>query len=126
MNNVVPTKRFKEDVSYYIRKKKYTKIKQDIITVTDELINGNLVGDKLEGLNLPENTAAYKVRIANTSANVGKSNGFRLLYYVAIEDEIYLLSIYSKKDDIRVINDKQIELLIKNILTDENSEEDLT
>ena len=126
MNNVVPTKRFKEDVSYYIRKKKYTKIKQDIITVTDELINGNLVGDKLEGLDLPENTAAYKVRIANTSANVGKSNGFRLLYYVAIEDEIYLLSIYSKKDDIRVINDKQIELLIKNILTDENSEEDLT
>ena len=126
MNNVVPTKRFKEDVSYYIRKKKYTKIKQDIITVTDELINGNLVGDKLEGLDLPENTAAYKVRIANSSANVGKSNGFRLLYYVAIEDEIYLLSIYSKKDDIRVINDKQIELLIKNILTDENSEEDLT
>lgn len=126
MNNVVPTKRFKEDVSYYIRKKKYTKIKQDIITVTDELINGNLVGDKLEGLDLPENTAAYKVRIANTSANVGKSNGFRLLYYVAIEDEIYLLSIYSKKDDIRVINDKQIELLIKNILTDENSEENLT
>ena len=126
MNNVVPTKRFKEDVSYYMRKKKYTKIKQDIITVTDELINGNLVGDKLEGLDLPENTAAYKVRIANSSANVGKSNGFRLLYYVAIEDEIYLLSIYSKKDDIRVINDKQIELLIKNILTDENSEEDLT
>ena len=58
-----------------------------------------LLGDRLEGLKLPEGTAAYKVRIANTSANVGKSNGFRLLYYVAIEDEIYLLTIYSKKDD---------------------------
>ena len=118
--NVNATPKFKDDIKYYMRKKRYLNINDDISTVTDELENGNLVGDRLEGLDIPENTAAYKVRIANTSANVGKSNGFRLLYYVAIEDEIYLLSIYSKKDDIRVINDKQIELLIKNILTDEN------
>ena len=123
--NIVMTKHFKDDVNFYFRKKKYTKIESDISGVTEELKKGILLGDELQDLNLPENTAAYKVRIANTSENVGKSNGFRLLYYVAIEDEIYLLSIYSKKDDIRVINDKQIELLIKNILTDENSEEDL-
>ena len=81
-----------------------------------ELEKGNLVGDKLEGLDLPENTAAYKVRIANSSANVGKSNGFRLIYYLAIADEIYLLSIYSKKDDNKIPNDAQIELLIRNLV----------
>lgn len=121
--NVNATSHFKDDVKYYMKKKRYLKINEDISTVTDELENGNLVGDRIEDLDIPENTAAYKVRIANSSANVGKSNGFRLLYYVAIEDEIYLLTIYSKKDDIRVINDKQIELLIRNIMTEITSEE---
>ena len=121
--NVVMTKHFEDDVTFYFRKKKYLKIESDISTVTEELKKGNLLGDKLENLDIPEGTAAYKVRIANSSANVGKSNGFRLLYYVAIGDDIYLLSIYSKKDDIRVINDKQIELLIRNILSETNSNE---
>ena len=120
--NVVITKHFKDDVNFYFRKKKYLKIESDISTVTEELKQGNLIGDKLEDLDIPEGTAAYKVRIANSSANVGKSNGFRLLYYVAIGDDIYLLAIYSKKDDVRVINDKQIELLIKNIMTEVISE----
>ena len=118
MKNVVPTRKFKDDVKFYINKKRYTKIKYDIKTVTDELLKGNFVGNKLEGLNLPEGTAVYKVRIANSSANVGKSNGFRLLYYVAIGDEIYLLTIYSKKDDVKILNDKQIELLVRNILAE--------
>ena len=126
MKNVVPTKKFTDDVKFYIRKKNYKNIKYDIKEVTDELTEGNLVGDRLEGLDIPEGTAAYKVRIANSSANVGKSGGFRLLYYVVIGDDIYLLSIYSKKDDIRILNDKQIEILIKNILNDENLDESFT
>ena len=108
--------KFADDIKYYYKKKKYLKIREDIKTVTDELEKGNLIGDRLEGLKLPEGTAAYKVRIANTSANVGKSNGFRLLYYVAIEDEIYLLTIYSKKDDERIPNDSQIAMIIANII----------
>lgn len=115
---IVLTEHFKDDIKFYIRKRKYTKIESDVSPVIDELKEGNLLGDRLEDLNLPEGTSAYKVRIANSSANVGKSNGFRLLYYVAIGEKIYLLSIYSKKDDIRVINDKQIELLIQNILNE--------
>ena len=77
--NIIPTKKFNDDVEFYIRKKKYKKIYSDIKTVTDELEQGNFVGVKLEGLNLPKNTSFYKVRIANSSTNVGKSHGFRLL-----------------------------------------------
>lgn len=113
---VIPTRNFNDNVEFYLRKKKYKKIFNDIKTVTDELEKDNLVGVKLEGLNIPENTAVYKVRIANSSTNVGKSHGFRLIYYVAIADEIYLLAIYSKKDDIRVVNEKQIEQHIKILL----------
>lgn len=57
-----------------------------------------------------------KVRLPNSSAKVGKSNGFRIIYYLAIDDDIYLAAIYSKKDDNKIPNDNQIEMLIKNIL----------
>ena len=110
------SKKILDDVKYYIKRKKYKKILDDIGTILPDLAAGNLVGDKLEGIRIPENTAVYKVRIANTSANVGKSNGFRLIYYLAIEDEIYLLTIYSKKDDERIPNDEQIALIVSNTL----------
>ena len=65
---------------------------------------------------LEEGTAAYKVRAANSSANVGKSNGFRIIYYVIIGEKAYLLTIYSKKDDNRIPTDARIMMMIKNIL----------
>lgn len=79
-----------------------------------------MVGDKLEGLKLSENTAAYKVRVANTSTKSGKSNGFRIIYYVVFEEKIYLLTIYSKKDSNNIPNDYQISILIKNIIEENN------
>lgn len=117
--NIIATKYFKADIKFYLKKKKFSKINDDVETVTVELEQGNLVGDKLDDLNLPANTAAYKVRVANSSTNVGKSHGFRIIYYVVIDEKIYLVSIYSKKDDSRIPSDKQIELLIKAILQEE-------
>lgn len=116
---IVATKYFKADVKFYLKKKKFSKINDDIDSVTVELEQGNLLGDRLEDLDVPENIAVYKVRIANTSANVGKSHGFRLIYYVVIDEKVYLLSIYSKKDDNRIPSDKQIEFLIKAVLEEE-------
>lgn len=107
---------FESDVKYYFRKKRYTKILDDIDKVANKLKSGNFVGDKLEGLTIPANTSAYKVRLPNSSINVGKSGGFRLLYYVAIADEIYFLTIYSKKDDNRIPTDAQIAELINTLL----------
>ena len=110
------SKKINEDIDYYIRKKKYKKILDDIESIMPDLLAGNLIGDKLTGFDLPEGAALYKVRLANTSANVGKSNGFRLIYYVAIGDTIYLLTIYSKKDDERIPNDAQIAMIVRNTL----------
>lgn len=107
---------FKEDVKFYFKKKRYTKILNDIDKAVNELEVGNFIGDKLEGLNIPLNTAVYKVRLPNSSINVGKSGGFRLLYYVAIADKIYLAKIYSKKDDNRIPSDAQIAELINKLL----------
>ena len=106
---------FKSNIKYYFKKKHYTKILDDIDKVVNELKKGNLVGDKIEGLTIPINTAVYKVRLPNSSVNVGKSGGFRLLYYVELANNIYLLTIYSKKDDNRIPTDTQIAELINSL-----------
>ena len=45
---IIPTRNFNDNVEFYLRKKKYKKIYSDIKTITDELEQGNLVGDRLE------------------------------------------------------------------------------
>ena len=82
------SKKINEDIDYYIRRKKYRKIVDDIASILPDLEAGNLIGDRLSGFNLPEGTALYKVRIANTSA----------------------------KDDERIPNDAQIAMLVSNTL----------
>lgn len=113
---IIWSSRFESDIKYYFKKKHYTKILDDIDKVVSELKAGNFVGDRLENINLQDNSAVYKVRIANTSTNSGKSNGFRIIYYLKIEDKIYLVTIYSKKDDNRIPTDAQIAALINSLL----------
>lgn len=59
---VIWTTRFQKDIEYYIKKKKYFKIKDDIQSVVDELEKGNLVGDELQNINV--NGKTFKVRTA--------------------------------------------------------------
>ena len=109
MYKVIPTKQFEADVEYYIRKKKYLHIGQDIKAITDELEAGNLVGTEIPNLKMKANGHTYKVRSANTDTRVGQSNGYRIIYYVIRDDlEIYLLTIYSKKDDSRIPSNQEI------------------
>ena len=96
------------------RRKKYFKITGDLDFIINKLECGNFVGEKIPNLSLKNNEKVFKVRAANTSANVGKSNGFRLIYYLAKDNfEIYLLTVYSKKDTINLTNN-EIKNLIKN------------
>lgn len=71
---------------------------------------------KYLGLHINDkNNKIIKVRIANTDTRMGKSNGYRMIYYAIKEDEsAYLLSIYYKKDDKRILsNDEIVELVNK-------------
>ena len=112
MIEIIAGKKFQEDVFYYFKKKRYTMIRHDITPVICALEQGN----KLDNLNLSCGDV-YKVRIANSSTKEGKSNGFRLLYYAVLDNKVYLLTIYSKKDDVRIPNDAQIATLARNLLT---------
>jgi len=57
--NVIWSDRFNSDVKYYFKKKNYRKIFDDIESVIPELEKGNFIGNRLEGLKLPEGTATY-------------------------------------------------------------------
>jgi len=96
---------FKKDVKSLL--KRYKNIKNDLKT-----LNKSLQSNPKEGINLFSNV--YKIRIQNSSINKGKSAGFRVIYYyIDNQNNIYLLTIYSKSD-LSNISDKKILKILKN------------
>jgi mRNA-degrading endonuclease RelE of RelBE toxin-antitoxin system len=112
--DIIPTPKFEEDLKFYKKKKKFNHIEEDVNEVVEELEKGNLIGTPIGDIQLPEDEDAYKVRAANTDTNVGKSNGYRIIYY-AIKNEatIFLLTVYYKKDDNRVLSKDDLKNLIE-------------
>lgn len=47
--SIIPTKRFQEDVEYYIKKKKFTKIDDDLNPIISSLEKGELLGEDIDG-----------------------------------------------------------------------------
>lgn len=76
--------------------RKYPSIRQDILDLTAELITDPIQGE-------PLGKDCYKIRMAISSKNEGKSGGSRVITCVKIIDEtVILLAIYGKseKEDI--------------------------
>ena len=88
--------------------KKFKLLKQDL----QDLIQ-DITINKDFGVDLGSNL--YKKRVKNSSIPTGKSGGFRVIIYYQVEDNIVLISIYSKtqKDN---ISDEDIEDILKNYL----------
>lgn len=96
---VIPTPKFEKDIEFYEKKKRFKHIVEDISEIVNELEEGNLIGDIIPEIKLPNDNHTYKVRSVNTDTKAGKSNGYRIIYYVIKDDkEIYLVTIYYKKD----------------------------
>ncbi|MCL4256415.1 MAG: type II toxin-antitoxin system RelE/ParE family toxin [Anaerolineae bacterium] len=63
----------------------------------------------------------YKVRLANKSAQCGKSGGFRVIYYAQLADRVYIINVYSKTEQ-SDISSQQIRDILADLLAD--SDED--
>lgn len=88
--------------------KKYPSIKQDISNLVKQILENPFQG-------VPIGNDCYKIRIAITSKQKGKSGGARVITHVQITKEtIYLLSIYDKSE-IQDLSDKDIENRLKNL-----------
>lgn len=88
--------------------KKHSSIKSDLSSLIVSLKK-----DPNQGQALGNN--CFKVRMAISSKNKGKSGGARVITYVKIVDEnIYLISIYDKSDT-DTISDDEILSRIKDL-----------
>ena len=88
-------------------KKKFPKIKTDLVDFVTELSNNPELG-----IYLGENI--FKVRIQNSSIPTGKSGGFRVITYYKTDDILYLVTIYSKTEQDNILTNK-----LKKIVSEE-------
>ena len=89
--------RFEKDVKKL--KKKFPKIKNDLIDLISKLSSNPEIG-----INLGENI--FKVRFPNSSIPIGKSGGFRIITYYKTDDVLYLVTIYSKTEQDNILTEK--------------------
>lgn len=89
-------------------RKKYPSISQDLTIVLQQLMQ-----NPFEGESLGDN--CYKIRMAISSKNKGKSGGARVITCVKIvDDAIHLLTIYDKSE-IESISDDYLDELRQSI-----------
>lgn len=89
--------------------KKYVSLEADMKELVEELNENPTLGT-------PLGNNSYKIRLAISSKNKGKSGGARIItYFISEENELYLLSIYDKSAQSK-ITDKSIIALIRDVL----------
>ncbi|MCG7333744.1 hypothetical protein MHZ95_00475 [Sporosarcina sp. ACRSM] len=99
------------EARYKKLKKRYPKIDDDFEVFLDEVeIEGDL-GEDIQRV-VKDGNKVFKKRMRNSSARKGLTGGFRIIEYVVTADnEVYLLDIYSKSDQVN-ISKEQIRKLI--------------
>jgi mRNA-degrading endonuclease RelE of RelBE toxin-antitoxin system len=89
--------------------KKYRSIQNDIKPIVEQLEKGEWLGDRIPGVGY----AVFKLRVRNTNAKIGKSGGYRLIYYLKTATRIILLTIYAKSEQVDIAPED-----IQNIIAD--------
>jgi len=103
---VLPTPLFERELKKL--SKRYSSIKSDLSDTIDSLMKNPNLGESL-GNN------CFKVRMAISSKNKGKSGGARIITFLKIvEETIFLISIYDKSDT-DTITDKELLSRIKDL-----------
>ena len=101
--NILRLEQFTKDV-----KKLYKKYKQLPNDLTQ--LSKTLNQDPKAGIELGAN--CYKLRLANSSIPTGKSGGFRVVYYYYDgESNLYLLTMFSKREVENISDEIILELL---------------
>jgi len=103
------TRQFEKDIKYL--SKRYRLLFDDLDPILDSIKAGESAGTLLTEAS---HYKAFKVRIANTTINKGKSSGFRLIYLHFEEnccDAAIDLTLYCKQD-VATISDRELARLI--------------
>ncbi len=87
--------------------KKYRHIKEDTTSFIHQF-------DTLHPQATHIHSNLYKIRLANSDKQSGKRGGYRIYYYIKIDEIVYLISIYDKSQ-IESINEEVLLEYIKEI-----------
>jgi mRNA-degrading endonuclease RelE of RelBE toxin-antitoxin system len=98
--------KFEKDVKKL--KKKFPKIKNDLVDFIDKLSSNPKLG-----IDLGENI--FKVRVPNSSIPTGKSGGFRIITYYKKDTILYLVTIYSKTEQDNILTEKLKKIIQEEI-----------
>lgn len=106
---IIPQKHFLKELKHLA--KKYRSLKQDLLTLQEELSNNPLAGIDL-------GCGIRKIRMTIGSKNKGKSHGARVITYTYTVNEtegvINLIYIYDKEER-ENISENEIKWLVKEV-----------
>jgi mRNA-degrading endonuclease RelE of RelBE toxin-antitoxin system len=101
--NIYTTSSFEKELKNL--SKKYRSIKDDILSLSKSLKNNPLQG-------IPLGKDCYKVRMAISSKNSGKSGGARVITCVKIINQnVYLVSIFDKSEKENISDDELTKII---------------
>ena len=104
--NIIPSSKFLREFKKL--KKKYPSLFKDVDGLTESLQANPKIGE-------PLGKDCYKVRMAISSKNKGKSGGARVITCVKIvDDTLYLLSIYDKSEQANM-PDEEIDDVLRSL-----------
>lgn len=104
--NVIAVHTFKKELKKLV--KKYPSLKNDFIQLVEILEHNPQQGT-------PLGNNCFKIRLAITAKNKGKSGGARVITNVIVKEEtVYLISIFDKADK-DSLTDKELKELLKQI-----------
>lgn len=112
--NIKPFSVF-ESVTYKHSKKQLKKRFRQIDSDVNQFLHSL---ESVNDLGISLGDGIYKVRIANSDKNKGKSAGYRLITLLkVIESHIHLIYIYDKSD-LENITEKELDEMVREILVD--------
>src|SRR5262245_165108 len=96
-NNIIVLPTFANAFKRFV--KKFPSLKRELLELKQILLEKPTTGESL-------GTGLYKIRLASSDKNSGKSGGFRVITYLITETKtetnIYLLKIYDKSEEATV------------------------
>ena len=99
-------------IEQYLYKKAYKKLSKSYKYIDSDVKNYLLSIRSKDDLGIELKSNVYKVRIANSDKNKGKSAGYRLITYLKIvENQLHLLYIYDKSI-LENLTEKEIDTMI--------------
>ncbi|MCL2095273.1 MAG: hypothetical protein FWH10_00040 [Oscillospiraceae bacterium] len=103
---------FEKNLNRLVKKKKFSSLPGQIRKLEKSFERGEFEGDRMTHRDFPTPHDVYKLRLPNPDTNVGKSNGYRVIYTVVTEFKLVVfLTIYYKKE-MENVSDEYVKGLI--------------